>query len=84
MYWQLDNANRAGRERMESSMAQDRQLSFADHFERYIEMMVLVHTQKEILHLWRRFPNSKEALRFKASADKVSGCLLIILSLPLR
>ena len=69
LYWRVDNALQRDKEVIDCSA--EKNLRIEDYFERYIEMMARVHTDKEALKVWWQNPRGKEAMRFTTAARKV-------------
>jgi hypothetical protein len=68
LYWRVDNQHREATSVIDTS---EKSLSMDEHFERYVEMMARVHTDKDALRVWQKHSTSKEAVKFATSARKV-------------
>lgn len=68
LYWRVDNALQRDKE---IDFSAEKHLRMEDYFERYVEMMARVHTDKEALRVWWKNPRGKEAVKFSAASKKV-------------
>ena len=75
LYWRVDNAHQRDKEVIDCSA--EKNLRIEDYFERYIEMMARVHTDREALRVWWQNPRGKEAVRFTTAARKVRSKVIV-------